>query len=174
MPTIAATIRDGLPEATSQSGEPKYVPTARQRRDWDYLRSVCGFDVLIEWDGYRGVLLVPRAKVASLRKGDSIKIERFPVPVFYEKFLKPHELSLKRRAGISQNHWWELTRHRTWQVQESPKLLSTYFGDRGSFAWDKGGHFVVVQGYGWLPKMRNRASVLAEPLAPQLFGSAQQ
>jgi adenine-specific DNA-methyltransferase len=87
------------------------------------------------------------------------------LPVFYEKFLKPHELSLKNRAGISRDRWWELTRHRTWQVRPSPKLLSTYFGDRGSFAWDRNGQFVIVQGYGWLPKTQKRASAVTESLA---------
>ncbi len=101
---------------------------------------------------------------------DSAAKLRAVVPDFYEKFLKPHEISLKRRAGISQDRWWELTRHRTWQVQSSPKLLSTYFGDRGSFAWDTSGHFVVVQGYGWLPKSGKRASGLTESIALSYLG----
>jgi hypothetical protein len=40
----------------------------------------------------------------------------------------------------------------------TPKLVSTYFGDEGSFGWDPGGEFAVVQGFGWLPKKRNISS----------------
>ena len=29
------------------------------------------------------------------------------------------------------------------------KMVSTYFGGRGRFAWDKTGEFVVVQGHAW-------------------------
>jgi hypothetical protein len=39
--------------------------------------------------------------------------------------------------------------------------VSTYFGTQDSFAWDRSGEFVVVQGYGWLPK---GTKSLAEPL----------
>lgn len=72
--------------------------------------------------------------------------------VFYAKILRPAQKRLAARSGIVPTRWWELTRHRDWQIEESPKLLSTYFGDAGSFAVDATGAFVVVQGYAWLPK----------------------
>ena len=74
------------------------------------------------------------------------------VPVYYRKYLKVHEVALKRRSHLPSVGWWRLTRERTWQVKPHPKLLSTYFGDFGSFAWDESGEFVVVQGFGWIPK----------------------
>ena len=36
-----------------------------------------------------------------------------------------------------------------------PKLTSTYFGDRGSFAYDTHGDFVVLQGYAWIWSKNN-------------------
>ena len=32
---------------------------------------------------------------------------------------------------------------------EGPRLVTTYFGRRGSFAFDAKGEYVVLQGYGW-------------------------
>lgn len=69
------------------------------------------------------------------------------VPEFYNNSLRQNRAHLMR----SRTRWWELTRHRTWQVSPAPKIVSTYFGDAGSFAWDETGDYAVVQGYGWLP-----------------------
>jgi hypothetical protein len=93
----------------------------------------------------------------------SITKLRTLVPVYHQRYLKPGELSLKKRARVSSDRWWELTLRRAWQDARSPKLLSTYFGDRGSFAWDQKGDFIVVQGFGWLPKIQKRA--LTETIA---------
>jgi len=79
------------------------------------------------------------------------------VGTYYSSFLEKNRERLKDRAGINPNKWWELTRHRVWQVEEEPKLVSTYFGDSGSFAIDKAGSSVVVQGFAWIPKTRNAA-----------------
>lgn len=54
--------------------------------------------------------------------------------------------------------WWKLAEERAWQRTETPKLISTYFGDSGSFAYDQHGKFAVVQGYAWWwigPSMNN-------------------
>jgi hypothetical protein len=48
--------------------------------------------------------------------------------------------------------WWALTEERSWQLSRVPKMVSKYFGEAGSFAWDDRGVFVVTQGYGWLWK----------------------
>ena len=72
------------------------------------------------------------------------------VPQYYNRILRRHKNDLVSRTG--QKEWWLLTRHRAWQEQSSPKLVSTYFGKAGSFAWDESGDFVVVQGFAWLPK----------------------
>jgi hypothetical protein len=48
---IAATIRDG---------EPRYIAATFNRRAFDHLRIVCGYEVAYDWDGQIGTLLVPR------------------------------------------------------------------------------------------------------------------
>ena len=72
------------------------------------------------------------------------------VPRYHSVYLEPAKERLLKRSGI--RAWWELTRHRSWQVEEEPKLVSTYFGDNGSFAVDAEGSAVVLQGYAWFPK----------------------
>ncbi len=71
---------------------------------------------------------------------------------YYKEYLLPVKSAFLARQTVKPKRWWELIRHRAWQVDRSPKLVSTYFGDAGSFAWDATGDFVVVQGYCWLPK----------------------
>jgi SAM-dependent methyltransferase len=71
------------------------------------------------------------------------------MPMYYEKRLRPWRARLQDRAGIDQRRWWELTWPRTWQYKTTPKLVSTYFGDAGSFGYDTSGRFVVVQGHAW-------------------------
>jgi len=71
---------------------------------------------------------------------------------YFEQYLLPSKSALTRRNNVSAERWWELSRNWAWQVDRSPKLVSTYFGDAGSFAWDATSDFVVVQGYSWLPK----------------------
>ena len=45
-----------------------------------------------------------------------------------------------------------LNYERAWQVNPSPKLVSSYFGGSGRFAYDETGEYVVVQGHAWLWK----------------------
>jgi adenine-specific DNA-methyltransferase len=73
---------------------------------------------------------------------------------FYQGWLLPNRSALMRRARIKEECWWRLSEHRNWQVKPSVKIVSTYFGGAGSFALDRAGSFVVVQGYGWLPKTK--------------------
>lgn len=81
------------------------------------------------------------------------------VPTFYNHVLRPAKNELLKRAHINQTNWWTLMRHRTWLQTPTPKLVSTYFGDAGSFAFDANGDFVPVVGNGWLwksaPKKRS-------------------
>jgi hypothetical protein len=86
------------------------------------------------------------------------------VPRYYGNWLSHAEDSLKARGGIDQEHWWLLTRHRSWQVQKRPKLTTTYFGYRGNFAYDDTGEFVVLQGYAWLWKRKTRPTFDKSPL----------
>ena len=71
------------------------------------------------------------------------------VPTYFQRKLKPFRSELQRRAGTDRQYWWLLTRERGWQHDRQPKMVSTYFGGRGRFAWDKTGEFVVVQGHAW-------------------------
>jgi adenine-specific DNA-methyltransferase len=74
------------------------------------------------------------------------------LPSYFEGILAPQKEDLSRRAGIETKGWWLLTRPRPEGGAGKTKIVSTYFGDAGSFAWDDAGDFVVVQGYAWLPR----------------------
>jgi hypothetical protein len=74
------------------------------------------------------------------------------VPRYRARWLEPNRDALISRQHVHFGQWWLLDRPRSWQMVGTPKLVSTYFGDRGSFAFDDDGSFVVVQGYGWLWK----------------------
>lgn len=75
------------------------------------------------------------------------------LPDFYSYFLKPHQAALSKRAGIDKARWWDLTRRRGEVFDlKAPKIITTYFGSAGSFAWDKTGEHVAVQGYAWVPR----------------------
>jgi hypothetical protein len=74
------------------------------------------------------------------------------VPTYFKEYLQPQKAKLSKRARIKADNWWRLMEHRAWLVAPSPKIVSTYFGDAGSFAWDQGGDHVVVVGYGWIPR----------------------
>ena len=73
------------------------------------------------------------------------------VPRYAKTYLVPHKAALLRRTGIDKATWWQLTRRRDAFMRKTPKIVTTYFGDAGSFAWDDTGEFVVVQGYCWEP-----------------------
>ncbi|MBI1921627.1 MAG: SAM-dependent DNA methyltransferase [Geobacter sp.] len=77
---------------------------------------------------------------------------RRAVPQYFQLYLQPFKQKLLTRARVTPDQWWRLSEYRAWQVNEVPKVVSTYFGDRGSFAFDREGKIVVVQGYGWSPK----------------------
>lgn len=72
--------------------------------------------------------------------------------VYFQTKLNPYREALILRARITEADWWRLSEHRSWQVARRPKIISTYFGQAGSFALDRVGDLVVVQGYGWQPK----------------------
>lgn len=65
------------------------------------------------------------------------------------EYLEPNKSALRRRTGIDEASWWHLTRKRAVHERFMPKIVSTYFGNAGSFAWDATGEYVVVQGYAW-------------------------
>ncbi|MGP8270887.1 MAG: N-6 DNA methylase [Terracidiphilus sp.] len=88
------------------------------------------------------------------------------VPNFYREKLKPAEASLLKRSSKSNpDRWWEMLRPRTWQFQKVPKIVSVSYGDKGSFAYDASGAYVVVQGYSWHPL---NAVTGNRPLSPRV------
>ena len=74
------------------------------------------------------------------------------VPRYAESYLVPNKAALINRTGIDTSTWWQLTRKRDVFIKKKPKIVSTYFGHAGSFAWDEKGEHVVVQGYCWEPR----------------------
>lgn len=74
------------------------------------------------------------------------------LPHYFQTKLNPYKDALIQRARITEADWWVLSEHRSWQVARRPKIISTYFGLAGSFALDRVGDLVVVQGYGWQSK----------------------
>jgi hypothetical protein len=77
------------------------------------------------------------------------------VPVYAKNYLQPAREKLLRRANIidaGRSDWWGLSRHRTWALDPTPRIISKYFGGPGGFAADLEAEFVVVQGFAWFPK----------------------
>jgi adenine-specific DNA-methyltransferase len=74
------------------------------------------------------------------------------VPTYFKALLLPAKQNLASRKGVKKDNlnWWELLRHRSWQEEHAPKLVSKYFGGIRSFAFDSKGEFVVVVGNAWL------------------------
>src|SRR6185437_10569553 len=72
------------------------------------------------------------------------------LPEFSREYLLPHRTELASRPRMSEADWWLLKVPCAWQYEPVKKLVSEYFGDRGSFAYDITGEFVVLQGYAWL------------------------
>ena len=84
---------------------------------------------------------------------------KMQLPVYCHTRLNSYKEALIQRARITEAGWWRLSEHRNWQVPRRPKIISTYFGLAGSFALDRVGDLVVVQGYGWLPKREGLTEV---------------
>ncbi len=70
---------------------------------------------------------------------------------YYNGILLKYKNELIRKAA-NPDEWWNLDRARTWQIDLVPRIVSTYFGDVGSFAWDETGEYVTAQGFSWLLK----------------------
>ncbi|UOV00184.1 N-6 DNA methylase [Pseudoxanthomonas mexicana] len=88
----------------------------------------------------------PHGKKFELR---SEKELREKLPTFFEDRLRPYQAALLKRSRIKQDQWWVLSLPREKLDAVGPKIVTTYFGGPGSFAWDADGRYVVIQGYGW-------------------------
>jgi len=71
------------------------------------------------------------------------------LPSYYAKYLAPAKSALASRARFSDRKWWELSEKRAWQATRAPRLISTYFGESGSFAFDEAGQYITVNGHAW-------------------------
>jgi adenine-specific DNA-methyltransferase len=87
------------------------------------------------------------------------------VPTYYERWLMPHQPILRGRSRRTEDNWWQLAEARSWQHEPCKKLVSEYFGDIGSFAYDAEGEYIVLQGYGWLWRRGNADSSADMPEA---------
>lgn len=115
------------------------------------------FRRIAENQNIRGGQILPGARIfypksAELPMLDSEESLLSEVPEFGSHLLKFKPVLSKRRG--KQDRWWELGEDRKWLRVPSKKIVSSYFGQAGSFAYDEDGDRVVVQGYGWLPKWR--------------------
>jgi hypothetical protein len=79
------------------------------------------------------------------------------VPVYYQTILKPNEQALKARASIvsaKRQDWWGLMRPRTgsFAFDDSPRIVSKFFGAEGSFVLDEEARYLPSTGHVWTPK----------------------
>lgn len=74
------------------------------------------------------------------------------VPTYFQERLLPAKPKLSSRKDLAKanQNWWDLLRHRSWQIEDGSKIVSKYFGKSRSFAFDQTGDFVVVVGSAWL------------------------
>jgi len=73
--------------------------------------------------------------------------------IFATDRLLPNKAALRKRSRIKPDQWWVLSLPRQKLDAVGPKILSTYFGGAGSFAWDPDGRYIPIQGYGWATKI---------------------
>lgn len=86
----------------------------------------------------------------GLRLIESEDVLQQTLPETYEKILLPAKMRLENRNSLRGNpRWWELSEHRAWQEEMKTKLVSTEFGNAGSFAIDYSGEYVVERGNMW-------------------------
>lgn len=85
---------------------------------------------------------------------------RRAVPNYYEMILKPNKAKLASRARVDPTKWWRLSLHRTMSLECNPKIVSTYFGDAGSFGLDVEGNYLVVEGSAWLVREKRHLDAL--------------
>ena len=95
-------------------------------------------------------IFYPRSEGLPHIENEQSLIENLPV---FSVHLMGYKPTLERRRG-KHDRWWELGEDRKWLRVPSKKIVSSYFGQAGSFAFDSQGDRIVVQGYGWLPRWK--------------------
>ena len=76
---------------------------------------------------------------------------------YYTTTLLPAKDKLAGRKSLQREelNWWDLIWPRSWQQGRHAKIVSKYFGDKRSFAFDQSGNYVVVVGHAWLLEEAN-------------------
>lgn len=95
----------------------------------------------------------------TLRSEDELEKH---VPQYAREYLFPFKEQLLSRARVKEDEWWRLSERRAWQAIPIPKIVTTYFGRAGSFAWDGAGEYIVNQGFGWLPNLPSKFSSMPD------------
>ncbi|MGO8869199.1 MAG: class I SAM-dependent DNA methyltransferase [Alphaproteobacteria bacterium] len=93
-------------------------------------------------------IFYPRSKGLPPLDNEKSLAENLPT---FSKHLMTFKAALKQRRG-KHDRWWELGEDRKWLRSPTKKIVSSYFGQSGSFAFDSTGDHIIVQGYGWLPR----------------------
>ncbi len=96
---------------------------------------------------------------------------RHAVPEYYTRWLEPAQQALRKRQSLREEQWWALSEPRKWQWGPEPRIVSTYFGRAGSFAYDQHGEAVVVQGFAWIWKGNTSRRTRSQVAAPDFHQS---
>ncbi len=81
---------------------------------------------------------------------------------YFKRYLTPRKDELSKRRGMH-GRWWELIWPRL--DRSGPKIVTTYYGDVGSFAYDADDRYAVVQGYAWYPRKKNHQLIFETGVA---------
>lgn len=84
------------------------------------------------------------------------------LPRFFKDVLSPNEGRLRARKSLhDKERWWGLSEPRRWLENQTPRIISKYFGRERPFAFDREGRFVVVVGHSWSIR---KDAILAEAI----------
>jgi hypothetical protein len=86
------------------------------------------------------------------------------VKTYYNDILLKFKDKILKKSRKNEQNWWRLRDSTAWQHYPESKIISTHFGDAGSFSLDTIGNFVVVQGYGWILKSTQKLTDISGDL----------
>lgn len=92
----------------------------------------------------------PYSAGTTLENEEALKRE---LPQYFRRWLEPQRASLTERPSLPAGlNWWDLSRRRSWALNDQPRILSKYFGGPGGFFGDLDAKYIAVQGFTWFPK----------------------
>ncbi|MDO8812184.1 MAG: N-6 DNA methylase [Gallionella sp.] len=90
---------------------------------------------------------------------DEAQLAEFLPQYYQEKLIHCKVRNSSGNSRVREElNWWDHIWPRQWQFERSKKIVSKYFGEEGSFAYDASGDFVVVVGHAWVPMKKYAAS----------------